>query len=164
VRPTLDHFFDKATYPIFAISLGNLIASCYHCNSSLKGKKNFFTRPHLNPLASAEKIKLTLDIDPLKARFDLRAFDSANIKLDFDSVDARTNNSVKTFYLQERYQLLVEEARFIAKHMAIYSTLPIPEPARLEWLRRGVNHTNYRNRVLGKLIKDFSDAFLPKGT
>jgi hypothetical protein len=161
VRPTLDHFFDKATYPLFAISLGNLIASCYHCNSSLKGKKNFFTMRHLNPLDSSEKVKITLDVDLAKARYDLRLFDQANIRLDFDAADVQASNSVKTFYLQERYQLLIDEARFIAKNMQIYSTFSAPDPARLEWLRRGVSEKNYRNRVLGKLIKDFSDTYLP---
>lgn len=160
VRPTLDHFFDKATYPIFAISLGNLVASCYACNSSLKGTKNFFTTPHLNPLASSEKIKIELDID-IAARHDYRIIDKSNIKLVFDSKDVRTKNSVKTFFLQERYQLLVDEARFIAKHMHIYSSSP-PDPGRLEWLKRGVTDRNYRDRVLGKLIKDFSDAYLTK--
>lgn len=158
VRPTLDHFFDKATYPLFAISLGNLVASCYSCNSSLKGTKNFFTSPHLNPLDSQEKIKILMDFDIL-ARHDLRVIDNSNIKLIFDNQDIRAKNSVKTFYLQERYQFLVDEARFIAKNMQIYTTIA-PDPVRLEWLKRGVTDKNYRDRVLGKMIKDFSETYL----
>lgn len=38
-RGTLDHFFDKGTYPIFAISIYNLVPSCKVCNSDFKGKK-----------------------------------------------------------------------------------------------------------------------------
>ena len=160
VRPTLDHFFDKATYPLYALSLGNLIASCYACNSSLKGQKNFFTIPHLNPLVSGEQIKISLDADLVAARHDLRILDSANIKLDYEVTNVRAMNSIKTFYLKERYQLLANEARFIAKNMQIYSTFAEQDSARLEWLKRGVTNENYRNRVLGKMIKDFSDIYL----
>lgn len=36
-RATLDHFFDKATYPFLGISVYNLIPSCKVCNYDLKG-------------------------------------------------------------------------------------------------------------------------------
>ncbi|MEB8704763.1 hypothetical protein P4H21_29115, partial [Bacillus cereus] len=38
-RGTLDHFIDKAKYPIFSISIYNLIPSCKVCNSDFKGDK-----------------------------------------------------------------------------------------------------------------------------
>lgn len=160
VRPTLDHYFDKATYPIFAISLGNLIASCYQCNSSLKGSKDFYKTVHLNPLISTENVTVSLDVDRLKARFDLKEFDKANIRLKYDQYDSPTSNSVRTFFLEERYQFLVDEARFIAKNMQTYKTAPHVNSGRLEWITRGVNAANYKNMVLGKLIKDFSAEFL----
>jgi hypothetical protein len=34
---TLDHVLDKGKYPYFALSLFNLVPSCYICNSKLKG-------------------------------------------------------------------------------------------------------------------------------
>ena len=43
LRPTLDHFYPKHLYPYLALSLFNLIPSCYSCNSSLKGKLDFFS-------------------------------------------------------------------------------------------------------------------------
>lgn len=48
-RPSLDHFYDKVTYPYFAISLFNLVPSCSVCNSSFKGKKKFTVSTHINP-------------------------------------------------------------------------------------------------------------------
>ena len=33
---TLDHFIDKGTYPYLALSLYNLVPSCYTCNSKIK--------------------------------------------------------------------------------------------------------------------------------
>lgn len=38
-RGTLDHFIDKGKYPIFSISINNLIPSCKVCNSDFKGQK-----------------------------------------------------------------------------------------------------------------------------
>lgn len=35
-RPALDHFIPKSIYPIFAVSLYNLIPTCTYCNSSFK--------------------------------------------------------------------------------------------------------------------------------
>ncbi|WP_144495531.1 hypothetical protein [Bacillus thuringiensis] len=49
VRPTLDHFYDKGTYPFLALSFFNLIPSCYACNSSLKNTKSFSVRTHIHP-------------------------------------------------------------------------------------------------------------------
>jgi hypothetical protein len=36
---TLDHVFEKATYPFLALSLYNLVPSCYTCNSKVKDSK-----------------------------------------------------------------------------------------------------------------------------
>ncbi|NOU99493.1 hypothetical protein [Paenibacillus planticolens] len=49
IRATLDHFYDKGTYPFLALSFYNLIPSCYFCNSILKHKKAFSINTHLHP-------------------------------------------------------------------------------------------------------------------
>lgn len=159
LRPTLDHFFDKARYPLFSISIGNLVASCYQCNSTLKGSANFYTDPHMHPQQDSESIKFRMQVDLLKARHDTSLVDAAEIEILFDKNDSRVLNSLNTFYIEQRYQFLVEEARFIAKNMIEYSAMP-PNNVRLEWLKRGVNKNNYKNRVLGKLIFDFSEQYI----
>ncbi|KIM11966.1 MAG: hypothetical protein KU37_03730 [Sulfuricurvum sp. PC08-66] len=37
---TLDHFIDKGKYPYLALSLYNLVPSCYVCNSKIKGTQS----------------------------------------------------------------------------------------------------------------------------
>lgn len=49
IRATLDHFYDKGTYPFLSISFYNLIPSCYFCNSMLKHTKAFSIKTHLHP-------------------------------------------------------------------------------------------------------------------
>lgn len=45
----LDHFFDKATFPLLSYSMYNLIPSDYNCNSTNKGSIEFSNDFHLNP-------------------------------------------------------------------------------------------------------------------
>lgn len=55
INPQIDHFYPKALYPLFAVSLYNLIPSCSVCNSAgckgskdtLKEKKYQLTSPYL---------------------------------------------------------------------------------------------------------------------
>lgn len=45
----LDHFYDKATYPLLCYSFFNLVPSDYACNVTNKGTTNFTDIYHLNP-------------------------------------------------------------------------------------------------------------------
>jgi hypothetical protein len=159
IRPELDHFFDKASYPLFAISLNNFVPSCHFCNSSLKLSGDFFSNVHLNPLVDKESIEIGLDVDPLLARSNISLFDKANIKLKYDKSDPKALNSVKTFHLEERYQMLVDEAREIARYITTYRTRHGLIKGDLEWAKRGVDAANYKNRVLGKLILDLANTY-----
>lgn len=160
IRPELDHFFDKATYPLFAISLGNFVPSCHYCNSSLKLSSNFYTKHHLNPLVDTECIEINLNVDPLVARNDLRLIETANIEIRYDRNNTKAKNSAATFHLESRYQLLVDEARQIAKYLAEYRTQQGIIPGSVQWALRGVDSTNYKNRVLGKMIMDLASTYL----
>lgn len=157
MRPTLDHFLDKGKFPLFALSLNNLVPSCYYCNSSIKGKKDFMRNLHLHPLHSADGIEITFDVCPRRARRNSLLIDTAALKLRVDPGNRRAVNSLKTFHLQDRYECLLDEARFIAKRMIEYTQGT--NPGLREWAMRGVTKDNYRNRVLGKLIFDFAKVY-----
>ncbi|MGN6178838.1 MAG: hypothetical protein ACTHNW_06635 [Mucilaginibacter sp.] len=49
IRPTFDHWFPQSKYPLLAVSFFNLIPSCYHCNSSVKGADPFNLKDHTHP-------------------------------------------------------------------------------------------------------------------
>ncbi|WP_210490341.1 hypothetical protein [Rufibacter aurantiacus] len=68
-RPEFDHFFNKSTYPFFALSFYNLIPSCHICNSNLKGSTNFQNDTHLNPYVACFDKVLQFSIDVTKADF-----------------------------------------------------------------------------------------------
>ena len=61
---TLDHFYDKATYPYLALSLYNLIPSCYTCNSKLKKNEEFKNlAPSSQKYDFETKVKFKLFLD-----------------------------------------------------------------------------------------------------
>ncbi|MFN3137693.1 MAG: hypothetical protein ACE37L_08395 [Allomuricauda sp.] len=49
IRPQFDHYFDKDSHPLLALSFYNLIPSCSICNSSIKHKKEFKLETHPHP-------------------------------------------------------------------------------------------------------------------
>ena len=49
VRPTFDHWYAHADYPLMSMSLCNLIPSCSICNSSAKNSTPFDIGTHIHP-------------------------------------------------------------------------------------------------------------------
>lgn len=106
---SLDHYYDKDTYPFLSLSIYNLIPCCHICNSKFKHTKNFANEIHLNPyedsfnknakfshffnnvteqtknnsLLSEERI--SLELKPIKGK------------------DKLTQNTINTFRLEEIY-------------------------------------------------------------
>lgn len=68
-RPELDHFYNKAAHPYFALSFFNLVPSCHICNASLKRDKSFTVNTHLNPYTTCFRDVLNFTIDVKTADF-----------------------------------------------------------------------------------------------
>jgi hypothetical protein len=102
---TLDHYFDKATYPYLALSLYNFVPSCYTCNSKLKGTIEF---ENLSP----SSIKYDFD---KKVKFKIKLNESCkNLRvvtkddIDVNLQENYTNdfkNFIEKLYLNERYNV-----------------------------------------------------------
>lgn len=157
-RPTLDHFYSKDTFPHLALALNNLIPSCYTCNSSLKGRKDFFKNEHLNPLWDDENITFSLS-----HKNDLLNFEQALkndpagviVNTNIDRACKKTDASIKTFMLKERYDFLSFEAAefarskldfMYAKNSGIEPLMNISEASILRF-----DPINYKKYILGKL-------------
>jgi hypothetical protein len=160
MRPSLDHFLDKSNYPLFALSLGNLIPSCHHCNSTLKGSTNFFDEEHLNPLDAAENLEFCLNVSPTDVRSNLLILETAELILKMAKPCVKSARSLDTFALAQRYQFLALEIRSIAKFMADRPADPSLLAIHREMAIRGINEGNYRDRIFGRMILDFAKCFL----
>lgn len=176
-RPTLDHFFDKATYPFLALSLYNLIPSCHICNSHIKKSKSFHIETHIHPyFDDFNKIKkFSIDKQLLSLinkedEFEIVFENKNNITIN-DEVKA--DNHIKDFalealynshkdkvlelvdisraYNEDSFQNLVNE---FAKSTKIFKD---KNDVKRLMLCHHVEDENIDKRPLNKLVKDISE-------
>lgn len=113
----LDHYYPKSKYPLFALSLFNLIPSCGACNGSKSDEINSTLYPYTEDVGDEMSFSALPDCDKETDEYAQNLIDiwlgrrSANIKIDID-IDAncdpekanRIKNSISAFDLEELYQ------------------------------------------------------------
>jgi hypothetical protein len=170
-RPTLDHFFPKAEYPYLALSLYNLVPSCYTCNSNLKGTKDFFRTQHLHPLEDVEEVSFDFASSGEHEFVDLlhddRLLEEFGVVVPREGSE-KAQNSVNTFLLGARFVgNLPAIKRFvrlrkklrphkIEEYKALFGDR-IDEATLLQFDPR-----QYRHQILGKILLDMYYRFEPK--
>lgn len=102
----LDHFYNRALYPYFSVSLYNFIPCCATCNSCYKREKDFFEIKHINPhfesFDSAVKFSFEMinqDIFSENQSFYICFSAKNSRKLSFQ----KALNCIETFDLVKRY-------------------------------------------------------------
>ncbi|MGX9377357.1 hypothetical protein ACWXV6_21535 [Pantoea ananatis] len=162
-RPTLDHYYSKDKYPHLALVLNNLIPSCYSCNSSLKGKADFYIDKHLNPLWDNENIEFKIAHEEGLDKLLINLRDKRNkALLHVNHINAcpKTSESIKTFLLKDRYDFIISEAIEFTLQKANYN----------ESIKTGIQHfveekeslimrfdiNNYQKYLLGRMYHDLS--------
>lgn len=166
-RAEFDHFYDKDSNPILALSFYNLIPSCHTCNSTLKGSEKFSMKSHLNPYADSfdEVAKFTLKIED--STF-YHSVDGFSVKL--ESKDERAENNIKSFELDILYDNHKDIVLELIQKQAIYNESYLDELLTqyegtlfknredLQGLISGgyVSDDEIGKRPLSKLVKDIS--------
>lgn len=176
-RPTLDHFFDKASYPFLALSLYNLIPSCHICNSHIKKSTPFHINTHIHPyfddFNSIKKFNVNeklLSLINKKDEFNIIFENKDGITIDDEN---KANNHIKDFALEALYNThkdkvleLVDISR--AYNEASFENL-VNEFAKSTKIFKDVNdvkrlmlchhieNENIDKRPLNKLVKDISE-------
>ena len=99
---TLDHYIDKGKYPYLALSLYNLIPSCYTCNSKVKRVHSVET---LSPASAYfdfdEKVKFKTFMENENLQIDNEEDFALLLKEDFSDV---YNQYIDVFELDGRYK------------------------------------------------------------
>lgn len=162
----LDHFYDKETYPILAVSFHNLVPVCHACNHA-KGSKAIAYSPH-NTIYNTDEL---LSFDYFITGMDY-LFDNKQIGIEIDSENNFELN-VKKLKLREVYQIhsdIVQECikraivfspKYLADLFNTYNGLFESE----EELYRTVfgnymEESSYGNRPLSKLTRDILSKLL----
>ncbi len=166
-RPEFDHFYDKDTNPILALSFYNLIPSCHICNSTLKGKEEFSVKSHINPYIDSfnDVVKFKLKIESSKFYHSVDGF-----KIKLEAKDKRVKNNIKCFELDTLYEnhkdivleLIQKEAiyneSYLDELLTKYEGTLFKNREDLQRLISGgyVSDDEIGKRPLSKLVKDIS--------
>lgn len=111
-RAVLDHYYAKALYPYLALSLYNLIPSCYVCNSSFKGDIDFYKDEAIYPYEEEFLNLATFKTDfndktPYDYKYLLGLSKEFKISLKINTQDKglrkKIQKSIETFALDDMY-------------------------------------------------------------
>lgn len=96
---TLDHYYDKSTYPYLALNLYNMIPVCRNCNSTFKlNKKDKVVNPYIYSLE--EHIKFYVNNIEIPNYLNDKPI---NVCIDFLSDNEFINNHINILELENRY-------------------------------------------------------------
>jgi len=133
---TLDHFIPKNEYPLLALSLFNLIPSCYTCNTKVKGKQLPWedekdiskTSPSSVEFEFEERVKFKTFFSNNNLNIKDEAGFDVLLKEDFTSVYKKYIN---VFHLDERYSYHKYHVLEMIEKRRIYPDSRIEELAKI---------------------------------
>lgn len=106
-RPTLDHWYPKAEFPLLAVSFQNLIPSCNSCNSSIKGTIQLNLTDHIHPY-----LDVTQNEEFQFGYFYSTALDKYRIFVnDVPTKGSKSTNTLKAMFVDEIYNVHHAELR-----------------------------------------------------
>jgi len=115
----LDHFYPRSWYPIFAISLYNIVPACSSCNH-IKGNKQVGISPHDH---SVDFSKLKISYTPKSGDF-IDNSNNIDITFQFDNVDfefqQRMKMNLKNMGIEHSYNMHSDYVQELLKKAQIY--------------------------------------------
>jgi len=164
---TLDHYFDKSTYPYLALSLYNFIPSCYTCNSKLKGTIEFNNfAPSSKNYDFNEKVKFKIKLDESCKNLHVKSKKDIDISLK----EKYTNNYdkfIKDMRLDERYKAHKDIVYEMMKNAELYPKSRLKELQDLtgipfQQIKKDIfnlidENEDLSKKPFSKLIKDISE-------
>jgi 5-methylcytosine-specific restriction endonuclease McrA len=160
MRPQIDHFYPKDTYPFLAMSFFNLIPSCPNCNHT---KSNKFDDDLISPY-NIKKNDFRFTFVPNSIDF----IEVEKQKYDFDSfdIDIKGNEAnIEMFKLRELYkqhkdivlEILIKKAYYPHSYISELSSFGFSQDEIYRYLFCNYNEDkDLHKRPLSKLIKDIS--------
>lgn len=167
-RPDFDHFYDKGTHPILALSFYNLIPSCILCNSRLKSTAKFSINTHLHPYKDSFNDYAKFKLKIIDSRF---FYDEKGFELKLETTDTKAERIKEDFALETLYQEHKDIVLELIQKREIYPDSYIDDlfhkyegtlfKNREDVLRHitggYIEDKDINKRPLSKLIKDISE-------
>ena len=111
----LDHFYDKDSYPILAVSFYNLVPVCHTCNHVKKNQRIQYS-PHDTRYISNNIIHFDYYISGMDY-----LFDKSDIGIEIEALDPVIEGSINNLKLLELYQIHTDIVQEILKKAMIFS-------------------------------------------
>ncbi|MEM5569823.1 HNH endonuclease [Aliarcobacter butzleri] len=162
---TLDHVLEKADYPYLALSLYNLVPSCYVCNSKVKDSKILFDEfsPTNKDFDFDERVKFKSFISNVNLQIEKEQ--DFYIKL-IENYSNKYNKYIKSLNLNDRYDYHKYKILEMIQKRREYPDSRIKELSNLtkktqEEIKQDLfgiyTSEDLHKRPLSKLIKDISE-------
>lgn len=154
MRPALDHFYPESKYPYLAISLYNLIPSCYQCNSSIKRSEDPYIRAAPHPFEFVEA-EVTFR---LNTKFSRTSSVTDDVLITIDTTTPTAAAHVELFALQARYQWYAPEISDVCERTRKWLDAkgPLQKLITRESFACGFEHDKSRTRILGRCLLEVS--------
>lgn len=139
-RAVLDHYYAKGLYPYLALSLYNLIPSCYVCNSSFKGEFDFYRDeamyPYEEDFLNLATFKTDFsDVSPYDYKYLLGISKEFKITLEISTTDENLKRKIKksihTFALEDMYNTHQDIVRDLIRNAIVNNKSRIDEILKL---------------------------------
>lgn len=163
---TLDHYYDKATYPYLALSFFNLVPSCYTCNSKLKKTEEFSNiSPSSKNFNFYKKVKFKLFFKENCKDFNVKSKEDIEIPLK-ERYSNEYDKYIEVFKLNERYQAHKDIVFEMIQNVKLYPESRLKELQELtgipyQQIKKDIfnlidEDTDLSKEPFSKLIKDIS--------
>lgn len=153
----LDHFYSKSDYPIFSLSLYNLVPVCGNCNRIKNNKKCDFASPFDEDIEWDSEYKFT---------FPNNGSSINEIKIDAEK-NEQIKNNIKEMKIEESYQIHIKDVNELQKKIQEYSGTQIQEIIEIfdnkniseSYLKKmifgqKIDSNNIKKISLGRMMKD----------
>ena len=158
----LDHFYPRSKFPIFAVSLYNIIPSCYACNH-IKSEKRLGLSPYEEYVLD-ELLTFTYSINDLDFLYNPK---SVNLHILFETVNNKSlKENFEKLQLEAAYSLHRDEIQSILRKVLVFSEMKIDElwylygdlfesrDQIIQDIFGSYESEEYLNRILSKLKSD----------
>jgi len=163
---TLDHYYDKGSYPYLALSLYNLIPSCYVCNSKLKKTIELdVLPPNSKGFDFDKRVKFKLLLSKNCKNLNFKSKDDIEIPLK-EKYSSKYKNYIEVFKLNDRYSAHKDIVYEIMKNAELYPNSRLKELQELtgipyQEIKKDIfklvdNEADLSKEPFSKLIKDIS--------
>lgn len=164
---TLDHYYDKSNYPYLALSLYNLIPSCYTCNSKLKKTKELnILAPNSKQFDFHQKVKFKLFLEPSCKNLHIKSKDDIDIPLK-EQFTNKYDKYIEIFKLNERYKAHKDIVYEMIQKAELYPESRLKELQNLtgipfQQIKKDIfnlidENEDLSKKPFSKLIKDISE-------